>query len=223
MTKVLEMTAASSNSAVAITVVGEAQRDGTVIKYITLGQNQPKANANQLYVWETTSENVPWGTATVGSTAIDSNRAVNSQKLDFQFRLGPDFIVGYAMAADPNTTCATIYIPSDAFKDPSKVKTRELMINVPNYGSGFVQVKYTGLPLYRPEANGNWVGIWSGDSVPYSGVDPLAKSNIRGAEPNGLATISVDLNLGSTYAVGYFMKALPSGRTTLAAVSKFDT
>jgi hypothetical protein len=224
MTELVALAAAPKGSAVQISVAGALQPTSTNISFITINGNHPKSNANNLYVWETNSNSVPWGDDVKGTTAINTDRSVSTQPLGFIFRLGPDFIVGYSTAADPNATCATIYIPSGAFRDPSLIQLANLTISVETVASDFVQIRYKGLPRYRPNANKNWVGIWEGDAVPYDKSPPLKAADISGPESSGLVSIlGMDIQLGSTYTVGYFMQALTSGRASLAAVSTFDT
>ena len=214
---------ALSGSAVEIKIPGSVQAHKTPVQYVTSQVNQPQAYANHIYVWKTTSNNVPWGTTPDGDTAVASNSPVSTQDVVFDFLVGQDYIVGYAVAADPNAVCSTVYIPQATQSDPSTYVTSDTTISINSWGNNYVQVKLTGLGNYSPSANKNWVGVWELDHVPYSG-DPIAKTNVALTSAHGLIYIgNVPLTIGSTYSVGYFMAASPAGRTALACSVTFNT
>lgn len=218
----LEITATTS-SAVQIKIPGQVEPTGALVNYVTSQTNQPKAYANHLYVWKTTSNAVPWGTDSDGDTAIDSNSPVSTQQLKFKFAVQQGYIVGYAVAADANAVCSTVYIPGDTYNDPSTYVTNDTTLSINSFGNNYVQVKLGGLPNYSPSANGNWVGIWQSDHVPYSG-DPLAKADVTLPSAGGLISVTgVSVLVGSVYSVGYFMASGKAGRTALAASATFNT
>lgn len=210
------------STAVQIRVVGAVQPDGVTINYVTSSLNKAKTFANTLYVWKVTSPDVPWGIDPDGTTAIAKDTPVSSQKIDFKFLLKQAYIIGYAVAADPNATCATIYIPADSQNEPLNYVNDSMDLKVPNWDSNIVQVSYATLPKYNPAENKNWVGIWENEHVPYSG-EPLAKTSITRNQTKGQVNINVELTIDTSYAVGYFMADAKSGRTALAASTTFHT
>jgi hypothetical protein len=217
------MSAAPTSSAVQIKVVGKVQRDGVTMNYVTSAVNKPKSYANTFFVWKTTNEVLPWGTAPVKTVALAADNPVSSQKIDFAFELGQGYIIGYAVGADQSATCAAVYIPEGQHEDPTQYINSNTTIKINTFGSGFVQVDYDGLENYDPQANGNWIGIWEKGRVPYSG-DPMGKALIKGAEKRGKCIIEgVRITIDSTYSVGYFMSSKEAGRTALAASATFDT
>jgi hypothetical protein len=214
---------AVSGSAVEIKIPAPVQPKGVAVSYITSQDNRPQKYANHVYTWKTTSDNVPWGADPDGSTAVESDRPVSTQFVDFPFEVQQDYIVGYAVAADPNTVCSTVYIPGATSKDPTTYETTDTLISINSYGNNYVQVKLAGLGNYSPSSNKNWVGVWELDRVPYSG-DPIAKTDVSLSSAKGLIYIpGVRLTVGSTYTVGYFMAAGTAGRTALACSASFDT
>jgi hypothetical protein len=214
---------ATSGSAVQIMIPAPVQPKGVSVNYVTSQVNKPQKYANNFYVWKTTSDNVPWGTDPDGSTAVASDTPVSTQFLDFDFLVGQDYIVGYAVAADPNATCATVYMPGASHDDPTTFVTSNTAISVNSFGNNYVQVKLAGLGDYSPSSNKNWVGVWEQDHVPYSG-DPIAKANVGLSSARGLIFIpNVPLTIGSIYSVGYFMAAGNPGRTALACSATFET
>ncbi|MBV9365788.1 MAG: hypothetical protein JO286_00680 [Solirubrobacterales bacterium] len=214
---------ALSGSVVEIKIPAPVQPKGVGVNYVTSQDNKPQTYANNIYVWKTTSNNVPWGTTPDGNTAVAADTPVSTQFLSFPFLVQQDYIVGYAVAADPNAVCSTVYIPGATQSDPSTYVTSDTTISINSWGNNYVQVKLTGLGNYSPSANKNWVGVWELDHVPYSG-DPIAKTNVALTSAHGLIYIgNVPLTIGSTYSVGYFMAASPAGRTALACSVTFNT
>ena len=118
MSESLLITAVGS-SAVEIKIAAPVQSKGVAVNYVTSQSNQPQKYANTIYVWKTTSNNVPWGTTPPGTTSVESDRPVSTQLLDFPFEVQQDYIVGYGVAADPNTVCSTVYIPGATSSDPA--------------------------------------------------------------------------------------------------------
>lgn len=214
---------AVSGSAVAIRIPAPVQPTGVAVNYVTSQDNRPQKYANQIYTWKTTSDNVPWGGGPDGTTAVESDRPVSTQFVDFDFEVHQDYIVGYAVAADPNTVCSTVYIPGATSSDPTTYETSDTTITINSWGNNYVQVKLAGLGNYSPSSNKNWVGVWELDHVPYSG-DPIAKTDVQLSSAKGLIYIpGVKLRVGSTYSVGYFMAAGTAGRTALACSATFET
>jgi hypothetical protein len=214
---------ATSGSAVEIKIPAPVQPKGVAVNYVTSQVNKPQTYANTVYVWKTTSDNVPWGTDPDGTTAVESDKPVSTQFVNFPFLVGQDYIVGYAVAADANATCSTVYIPGKSHDDPTSFVTSDTTISINSFGNNYVQVKLSGLGDYSPSGNKNWVGVWENDHVPYSG-DPIAKTNVSLSSTKGLIYIpGVPLTIGSTYSVGYFMAAAPGGRTALACSATFET
>ncbi len=222
MDEILAMTA-TAGTQTEIKVVGSASGDGALVNYVTSQRNRPKTYSNKLYVWETTSAAIPWAAAPVGNAAVATDAPVSTQMLDFAFQVGTGYVVGYAVGDSPTATCAQVYIPSTGVNDPSTYVTSELGLKINYFGNNICQVRFDGLADYSPSTNGNWVGIWRSDHVPYSGA-PMAKADVTSGNSSGLATIQgVQIVIGSTYSVGYFMAADPAGRTALAASATFST
>jgi hypothetical protein len=218
----LEITA-TKGSAVEIKIPAPVQPHSVAVNYVTSQVNKPKTYANNIYVWKTTSENVPWGTDPDGNTAVGSDSPVSTQPVEFDFLLQQGYIVGYAVAASGNAVCSTVYIPGASQEDPTTYVTADTGIAINSFGNNYVQVKLSGLGNYSPSSNKNWVGVWEQDHVPYSG-DPIAKTNVSLPSARGLIYIGqVPLTVGSIYSVGYFMATAPAGRTALACSVTFET
>ncbi|HEX8207342.1 MAG TPA: hypothetical protein VF587_14870 [Solirubrobacteraceae bacterium] len=212
-----------SGSTVEIKIPAPVQPNGVAVNYVTSQANKPLTYANNVYAWKTTSNAVPWGTTPDGTVAVESDSPVSTQLLKFSFAVQQDYVVGYGVAADPNTVCSTVYIPGSSYDDPTTYVTTDTTISINSFGNNYVQVKLAGLQDYSPSSNKNWVGVWPLDHVPYSG-DPIAKADVSLGSSAGLVYIpGVKVTVGSVYAVGYFMAAGTAGRTALGASAVFRT
>jgi hypothetical protein len=211
----------SSSSAVSISIVGVPSAQGAIVNYITLPLNMPKTFGNHIYVWQTTDNIVPWNKTPDGDTPVPTDSSTSTVLAKFPFE-DKGYIVGYGVAPTPNAVCSTIYMPAGKQNDPTSWVYASLATQVVYVGTNLVQVKYDGLPLYTPATNKNWLGLWAGAYVPYSG-DPIKAVNItQDAPPSGYTVIDgVSLLIGFSYVVGYFMVEPKTGRTSLAAASSF--
>jgi hypothetical protein len=209
------------STAVKLGIVGVPTDQGALANYVTLPATDPKGFGNHIYVWETTDNIVPWSKTPDGDTAIDSSSSTSTQLVKFGFE-EKGYIMGYAVAATPQAVCATVYMPAGKQTDPTAWEYSSMQLGVPYVGVNLVQVQYTGLPQYLPATNKNWIGLWQGPQVPYSG-DPIAKVSItKDAPPSGYTTIQgIKLLIGLSYSVGYFMVDPVKGRTSLAASANF--
>lgn len=213
--------AAADYSAVTISIQGVPTAQGAIVQYITLPANDPKTFGNHIYVWQTTDSVVPWNKPPIGDTAIASSSSTSTQMVNFAFE-EKGYIIGYAVAPTPMAVCSTIYMPVGKQTDPTAWLYNHLSLQVVYVGTNLVQVKYTGLPQYLPATNKNWIGLWQGSQVPYDGA-PISQLTIQQDAPStGYATLQgMQLLIGFSYSVGYFMVEPTSGRRSLAASASF--
>ncbi|MCK5057203.1 MAG: hypothetical protein KAT34_11145 [Candidatus Aminicenantes bacterium] len=222
MSKTKLMLVATDSSTVTLTIQGVPFATGAIANYITPPGNEPKSFANHIYVWQTTANQVPWAKTPAGNTAVNTDSSTSTQKVGFDFEQ-KGYIMGYAVAPTPQAVCATVFMPANKQTDPTAWEYSKLTMEVVYHGTNLVQVKYGGLAGYTPQTNKNWIGIWNGGTVPYSGQDPIKTVTISSDTPNGYAIIEdIKLLIGNTYSLGYFMVDLPSGRTSLAATASFS-
>ena len=212
---------AASASAVNISLVGVPNAQGAIVQYTTLPANQPNTYGNKVYVWQTTENVVPWEIKPDGETAVEDNTPASTTPAIFPFQ-DAGYIIGWAVAPVKTAVCATVYVPQGKQNDPKAWQYANLTANVVYVGKGFVQVQYNGLAAYKPQTNKNWIGIWAGNQVPWSG-DPIKRVDIASdAPPSGYVYMTgLQLLIGVSYVVGYFMVDPKSGRTALAAASTF--
>lgn len=212
---------ASVATSVSISLQGVPSAQGAIVAYTTLPANAPKTYGNHIYVWQTTDNVVPWAKSPEGDTAIDTDSSQSVQPITFGFEQ-KGYIIGYAVAATPQAVVSTVYMPPNGQTDPKTWQYAKADIGVVYYGTNLVQVQYTGLPQYSPATNKNWIGLWQGPQVPYSG-NPMKTVNVtQDAPPIGYLNITgVSLYIGVSYCVGYFMVDAAKGRTSLAAQATF--
>ena len=193
------------------------------MKYITIPNNQPKAYGNHIYVWETSANSVPWDKPPKGDTAITSDEATSTQKIEFDFQIGSGYIIGYAVAPTPNAVCATIYIPDGQLKNHAKWEYSKTTIGEPQVFKNMVLLTCKSLPDYYRGKNKNWVGIWKKESVPYNMV-PMKCTPLDNDDQEITAKIEdVTIVIKSVYSIGYFMVDYLTGKTSLAATTTFKT
>jgi hypothetical protein len=213
--------AAASQNAVKISIQGVPTDQGTIVSYNTMPANAPKTYANHIYVWQTTDNAVPWAKSPDGDTAINTDSSASTVPVNFSFE-EKGYIIGYAVAATPNAVVSTIFMPAGKQTDPTAWQYAQVGIDVVYYGTNLVQVQYTGLAQYLPATNKNWIGLWQGPQVPYSGDSLISVNVTKDAPPSGYAVLQgVKLLIGLSYSVGYFMVDPVKGRTSLAASATF--
>lgn len=219
MTNVLKLAATASAQAITLALVSRDQ-GGALVHYTTFDTNKPKTYGNTLYVWEAAGPVIPWDNLSsfVGQKTISEDSHSNSERIPFNYKVSQGYIVGYAVGPDPAATCAAIYLPPN----DEPLDSTSLSLRFSTFAPGAVIVSYTALDQYNPKSNKNWVAIWNGPRANYNG-DFLKAADIPYPNTSGKATIQHPLLIGATYTVGYFMTAMPSGKTTLAAQVTFNT
>jgi hypothetical protein len=113
-------------------------------------------------------------------------------------------------------------MPANEQDNPKAWEYANVDLSVVYVGTNFIQLQYTGLVGYTPQTNKNWVGLWLGGQVPWSG-DPIKSLKVTPDQPPSgyLYMDGIDLLIGYQYSVGYFMVDQATGRTSLAASATF--
>lgn len=214
----LMLASAASGQTITLTPAGTPQGDGLNVTYTTFDTNKPKTYGNQMYVWQTAGPVIPWNQQPIAVTPIESDVYNATQMVSFEYRLDLGYTIGYAVGNSPNDCCASLFLPPQAAPGSSTA----LSISLGQYTGTFVQIAYSGLTNYDPTVSKNWVGIWQAERAGYDG-NPIAKSDVTYPQSSGEAFIYTNINRNTTYSIGYFMTALPTGKTTLAAQVSFRT
>lgn len=217
----LIMTTATTTS-VTIALKGVPTGQGVIVNYITDTANQPKTFANHIYVWQTTSDTVPWNKTPDGDTPIESDSSTSTQFVTFDFE-DKGYIIGYATAPTPKAVCATIFIPQGKQNDPTAWQYDRVTAKVVAFDTNIVQVQYHTLDQYTPATNKNWVALFLGQHANYGGSFVKKQMIVTDSRDGYVVIQGVKLLIGTTYTVGYFMadETSTNGRTSLAASSSF--
>lgn len=213
---------ASAATSVGISLIGVPTAQGVIVNYVTDTANQPKANANHIYVWQTTANTVPWNKSPDGDTPVQSDSSTSTQMVTFDFE-DKGYIIGYAPAPAPLAVCATIFIPQGKQDDPSAWQYDTVTAGVVAVATNIIQVKYHTLDQYAPATNKNWAALFLGGHANYNG-SILKKAPIPTDSPDGYLVVQgVKLLIGTTYTIGYLMvdESGTNGRTSIAASSTF--
>ncbi|PWW00608.1 hypothetical protein DFR52_103816 [Hoeflea marina] len=218
MSDILMLKEAAASQAISLVLFSKDQA-GIDVQYTTFTNNRPKDYSNTIYVWEG-GPDVPWQRidSFVGESVIEGNTYTGIQRVNFPYDVGKDYVVGYAVASTPGATCSALYLP----KDNQETTSENLTVGFSAIGPGAVKVNYRCLPQYNPVAFKNWVGIYNGPRADYDGK-PLDAANVPFPNTNGSATIPIQLQIGATYTVGYYMVPLDKGKISLAAQVTFNT
>ncbi|MCD5364301.1 MULTISPECIES: hypothetical protein [Chromobacterium] len=203
-----------------VNVVGVPMPDGVLANYVTDTANQPRTFDNRLYAWESSASQVPWDKSPVGKAALLDDSSSSTRVLNFDYE-AKGYVIAYAVAGTPQAVCASVYLPAGEQDNPAAWVYDGVSLQTVYVNSNVLQLKYQVLTAYQPKAAGNWVGIWQGSAVPYSG-DPIRSMPVPRDDDSGyLALDGLQLTINTSYTVGYFMQALPLGRTSLAASTTF--
>lgn len=194
---------------------------GVLVHYATPADDAPNSFHNYLYAWDTTSNQVPWDKAPIGSAPIGSDSSTGTELLPFDYEQ-KGYIVGYAVADLPVAVSATVYLPEGSSNTAADWEYASTQCQVVYADSSIVQVRYIDLPAYRPNTYRNWVGVWTGSSVPYQGA-PLGHAEIGSDSESGYAVVQgLNLSISTEYCVGYFLVDAAVDRTSLAAWTTFS-
>jgi hypothetical protein len=180
-----------------------------------LGGNQPKDYFNSLALWSTSLPNLAAKPLKV--IPMPSNNQPN--KVPFPYDFEPtDYSLTYQVGPHPSTACAMtvlLLFPTDLHV-PTSVSLDILRVTTES-----IEVRYTTLPGYQPEKNGNWIGIWGGFMVPYAAPAPIGQSLITSSQSEDVVKLDqITLRSGLHYTLIYFMQE--RNRLTAGALLYFS-
>ncbi|MDA3859545.1 MAG: hypothetical protein PF480_15255 [Roseovarius sp.] len=209
----------ASSGTVILANRGTKQGEGVNIQYTTFPNNKPLEYANQFFVWESDSPNIPWDRDPIARVPVGQDQYTFTQFVKFNYQVGVGYVIGYAVANDPGAICSSIFYPAN--EQPGQ--GQQLKMAMGSYGPGYVEVSYDTLQQYNPVANHNYIAIWQAPQASYKGGE-MSAASIQYPNTHGQATImNVNLQINSTYSIGYFMKKAPEGKSALASELTFTT
>lgn len=193
--------------------------------YDTMPGNQPNSYGNTLYLWQTGGQFIPPNTQPSKFQLIGANQP-NGSSIFMGLDVSQEaYLVGYAVGNDPSNIVSTVFIPATGSGQADPV-TVNSSIQVTGVLSTSVAFTFVTPPGQNPLAQGDWVGLWQGQSegalysMPPTWSAQVATSASQGNW--GLNLVSGVIQRGTMYTMGYF-KGGWSGKkqTTLAASTTF--
>jgi hypothetical protein len=215
-----------------ITVEPEEIRSTIIpFRYDTLSGNQPRANKNIVYLWQTNGEEVPLHEDPQRkSMLIDSNRADNTTNFEELSLAKDSYLMAYAVANNVNAVVATLLIKGvgDGRFDVSFPEDN-LKFSVTQIGSTSLCYYFCVPRGMSPKDDGDWVGLWEGSTVSelyYKRPRCFSPVPIHTNKGNGVFTLPEGQNLenGIEYTLGYFKSGYDEQnplQTALAASTIF--
>jgi hypothetical protein len=195
--------------------------------YDTLPGNQPNSYGNTVYLWQTSSQMIPINTTPLNSQAIASNQPNGSNVFMGLSVSEESYLVAFAVGGAVSNIVSTVFIPATG-SNPANPQSSNSTLNITNVGSTSVSFAYNTPPGSQPLANGDWVGLWQGQSeaglytLPPTWSAQLASNSNQGNW--GLNLASGNIQRGTIYTLGYFKggyAAQNPKQTTLTSTSTF--
>jgi hypothetical protein len=144
-----------------------------IAHYVGLPGNLAKTYKNNVALWD----------------SLQPNPAVNPKGFGYPYDDSPsgdivvpcglsstDYCMTYQSGAALSTMAAMVTVPVGSGTAP--VYTGVTM-EITAITTSAVTIVYNTLPNYNPQTSKNWIGIWSGTGIPYTGTPALAKAEIQ--------------------------------------------
>jgi hypothetical protein len=194
--------------------------------YASLAGNQPASDGDTLFLWQTADTSIPLGTPPLDTFAIPTNTPNGTGVFQGLSVTTDSYLLAMAVGPDPTKNiCSTVFVPAGLGAAPI-VSTPSVVVTV--IGSTSLAFHYTLPPGCLPNSDGDWAGVWEGQtpSVLYT-RPPAAFAPIEVDDSTGDGAINdIALRRGTAYTVGYFKGgyATPAPKqTTLACAYTFVT
>jgi hypothetical protein len=188
-----------------------------LLSYNTMPGNQPSTYSDTVFIWQS-GPTIPYNQKPLGSQAVPTNTQSGSMVFkDLQIQT-KDYIIGYAVGADPTNICSWAYIPPVG---GGQAQTFQTSLSVPAGGiqPDVVLVMYDTPAGNQPQSNSQWVGIWQGSIASFTAA-PLAQITCSTNNSQDQIGLPVTLLRSTSYTLGFLMG---KKQTTLAAAFTFST
>ncbi|WP_043263580.1 hypothetical protein [Streptomyces sp. CT34] len=212
---------AETTFATKFTVTGGS---GTLLNYTinTIDGNVPNQNGNTLFLWQASTLNVPPGKP-IASTSVNLDSPTGSGVWQVETP-SKKHLLGFAVGTDVKNICALVLIdenkkqigqfhPSCILKDKS---------------ADYVEFDYMVPKGKHPMSDGDWYGLWKGDSV--DDLYDKEKAYVAMGKPSkdessGTAVLTYKFPSKQKFTIGYFKGGYgqPPQRTTLASALTFTS
>lgn len=192
--------------------------------------NQPSNYGNTLFLWQTGAQIVPINTQPQSFTAIGTNQP-NAAWLFMNLDVTSEpYLLAYAVGGDPSNIVSTVFIPASS-AGLTAYTSMNATVTVTGIMSTEIAFFYAAPLGQSPLAQGDWVGLWPGQSEGTLYTTPptfVAQISTTASQGNwGLNLVSGGIQSGTMYTLGYFKggwnAAAPthSTQTTLACSTTF--
>ena len=205
--------------------VDPADVGGTQIGYTfnTMPGNQPSTNSNTVFIWQTSSQQIP-SSDPLHKSAVQVDTPDGSDVFTGLDVTNLSYLLAYAVGPDRTNAVALVFVPSLNSKDQITIFQPSLSVRP---GTTSVTFQYAMPGGTHPKADGDWAGLWEGqpESALY-GTKPTWFVPIGDDAPVSAGAFrNVAIRRGYQYTVGYFKggydKTSPK-QTTLACSDTFQ-
>ena len=192
--------------ATSFNIVSEAVT-GTQIpfQYVTMPGNQPQQYANTVFIWQTSSTQIPVGTKPLNTWSVVGNNPDGDNVFTKLSVTQLSYLLGYGTGPDVKNIAATSFLPATGGGSANPT-TFQPSIQMTYSGAGSVAFNYSMPPGARPLSDGDWVGLWQGldESALYT-VAPNWFVQVPQDFSNGSRALNgVTILRGTVYTLGYF-------------------
>jgi hypothetical protein len=168
----------------------------------TMPGNAPSSNSNTVFIWQTSQSYIP-STAPLNKNGVGVNQPDGSDVFTGLSVTSESYLLGYAVGPDIKNLCALVFVPSQSSgKDPLPFQPT---ISA-QQSSTSVTFNYTLPEGTQPQSDGDWAGLWQGqtEAVLYN-MPPTWFVPIGQNAPQGSGAFrNVTILRGTQYTIGYF-------------------
>lgn len=225
-----ELNAPSQQALVTNFTIKPEDVTGTQItyRYDTMPGNQPNAYGNTVFIWQTSQVFIPVSTQPAHSQIVQSPQPNGSSVFQGLSVSSEPYLVAFAVGNSVKNIVAAVFVPSTDSHQPPYDPVQAPSILVTNKGSTSVSFSYAMPAGMTPQADGDWVGLWQGQTeavlynMPPTWFVQLGSNNNAGNF--GINLSSGNIQRGVTYTLGYFKGGYAQSnpkQTTLAASTTF--
>lgn len=164
--------------------------------------NQPGDNANTVFLWQTSSHQIPTPTKPKFSQKVTVSQPNGTGTFDGLTVTTESYLLGYAVGSDVKNVCATVFIPAQG-GGPTVPFQPKLSASA---GSTSVRFEFTLPGGTYPTTDGDWAGLWigQGESALYSLPPDHFVQITENTSSGGGSFNDVPLRRGSQFTIGYF-------------------
>jgi hypothetical protein len=156
-----------------------------VVHYVGLPGNLAKTYQNNVALWQSSQPSPAISPKGFGYPYDD----LPSGDIAIQCGLSDtDYCITYQAGAALSTMAAMVTVPVASGTEPVYTGVTMEIVAIT---TSMVTIVYNTLPNYNPQTSRNWIGIWSGTGIPYTGLPCLAKAEIQQPHQKDLVEISL--------------------------------